>query len=74
MECSRLRIISRDLQRQGITAYAGKGGRDRVTVLTESLLQDVLNQMRYRLFQGFSRAPQIKRGAFALPISRLFLV
>ena len=50
MECLRLRVIALDLSRQSITVHAGKGGKDRVTVLPESLLVDIRNQIhRVRL-------------------------
>ena len=50
MECLRLRVIALDLDRQSITVHAGKGGKDRVTVLPESLLVDIRNQIhRVRL-------------------------
>ncbi len=45
MECLRLRVMALDLDRQSITVYAGKGGKDRVTVLPESLLVDIQNQV-----------------------------
>lgn len=44
MECFRLRLLSVDLDRLSITVYSGKGGKDRVTVLPESLLGDIKNQ------------------------------
>jgi integron integrase len=46
MECLRLRIIALDLDRQSITVHAGKGGKDRVTILPQSLLVDIRNQMQ----------------------------
>ena len=50
MECLRLRIIALDMDRQSITVHAGKGGKDRVTVLPESLLVDIREQIhRVRL-------------------------
>jgi len=50
MECLRLRVMSLDMDRQSITVYAGKGGKDRVTVLPEKLLVDIQNQIhRVRL-------------------------
>ena len=50
MECLRLRVMALDLERQSITVHAGKGGKDRVTVLPESLLVDIQNQIhRVRL-------------------------
>ena len=45
MECLRLRVIALDMDRQSITVYAGKGGKDRVTVLPETLLVDIQNQI-----------------------------
>jgi len=50
MECLRLRVMALDLDRQSITVHAGKGGKDRVTVLPGSLQVDVQNQIhRVRL-------------------------
>ena len=50
MECLRLRVNALDLDRQSITVHAGKGGKDRVTVLPESVLVDIRNQIhRVRL-------------------------
>ncbi len=49
-ECLRLRICALDMDRQSITVHAGKGGKDRVTVLPESLQVDIQNQIhRVRL-------------------------
>ncbi len=45
MECLRLRVMALDLDRQSITVHSGKGGKDRVTVLPESLLTDVQGQI-----------------------------
>jgi integrase len=44
MECLRLRVLSLDLNRLSITVHSGKGGKDRVTVLPESLLADIKDQ------------------------------
>jgi len=50
MECLRLRVIALDMDCQSITVHAGKGGKDRVTVLPESLLVDIREQIhRVRL-------------------------
>ncbi len=50
MECLRLRVMALDLDRQSITVHAGKGGKDRVTVLPESLLVEIRDQIhRVRL-------------------------
>jgi len=50
MECLRLRVIALDLDRQSITVHAGKGGKDRVTVLPDSILVDIRDQIhRVRL-------------------------
>ncbi len=61
MECLRLRVIALDLDRQSITVHAGKGGKDRVTVLPESALIDIRDQIhrvrllhRHDLAMGFS--------------------
>jgi len=71
MECLRLRVIALDLDRQSITVYAGKGGKDRVTVLPESLLLEIRNQVhRVRLlhqhdlkmgYAGASMPPALSR-------------
>ena len=45
MECLRLRVNALDLDRQSITVHAGKGGKDRVTVLPESILVDIRDQI-----------------------------
>ena len=46
MECLRLRVLSLDLDRLSITIHSDKGGKDRVTVLPESLLEDIKDQYR----------------------------
>ncbi len=71
MECLRLRVMALDLDRQSITVHAGKGGKDRVTVLPESLLVDIQNQIhRVRLlhrrdlamgYSGASMPPALTR-------------
>lgn len=71
MECLRLRIIALDMDRQSITVHAGKGGKDRVTVLPESLLVEIQNQIhRVRLlhqrdlasgYSGASMPPALAR-------------
>ncbi len=71
MECLRLRVLALDMDRQSITVYAGKGGKDRVTVLPETLLVDIQNQIhRVRLlhrrdlamgYAGASMPPALKR-------------
>ncbi len=71
MECLRLRVIALDLNRQSITVHAGKGGKDRVTVLPECLLIDIRNQIhRVRLlhqsdlakgYSGASMPPALSR-------------
>lgn len=71
MECLRLRVMALDLNRQSITVHAGKGGKDRVTVLPESLLMDIRNQVhRVRLlhqsdltvgYSGVSMPPALSR-------------
>ena len=71
MECLRLRVIALDLDRQSITVHAGKGGKDRVTVLPQSLLVDIRNQIhRVRLlhksdlamgYSGASMPPALSR-------------
>lgn len=45
MECLRLRVMSIDQDRLSITVFSGKGGKDRVTVLPESLILDVKQQI-----------------------------
>lgn len=71
MECLRLRVIALNPDRQSITVHAGKGGKDRVTVLPESVLVDIQNQIhRVRLlhqrdlvdgFSGASMPPALMR-------------
>jgi integron integrase len=71
LECLRLRVNAMDLDRRSITVHAGKGGKDRVTVLPESLLVDVRNQIhRVRLlhqrdlamgYSGASMPPALMR-------------
>ena len=71
MECLRLRVIALDLDRQTITVHAGKGGKDRVTVLPESTLIDIRDQIhRVRLlhrqdmamgYSGASMPPALSR-------------
>lgn len=70
-ECLRLRISALDMDRQSITVHAGKGGKDRVTVLPESLQVDIQNQIhRVRLlhrrdlasgYSGASMPPALVR-------------
>jgi len=47
MECLRLRVLSLDLDRLSLTVHSGKGGKDRVTVLPESLLGDIQDQSHH---------------------------
>ena len=71
MECLRLRVIALDMDRQSITVHGGKGGKDRVTVLPESLLVEIQNQIhRVRLlhqrdlasgYSGASMPPALAR-------------
>jgi len=71
MECLRLRVNALSLDRQSITVHAGKGGKDRVTVLPESVLVDIQDQIhRVRLlhqrdlaegFSGASMPPALMR-------------
>ena len=44
-ECTRLRIKDVDLQRRTLTVRSGKGGKDRVTVLPDQLLNPIRGQM-----------------------------
>lgn len=85
-ECLRLRITALDMDRQSITVHAGKGGKDRVTVMPESLLVDIRNQVhRVRLqhrqdlvsgYSGSSMPPALARkyphAAFELGWQYLF--
>ena len=85
-ECLRLRIIALNMDRQSITVHAGKGGKDRVTVLPESLLVEIQNQIhRVRLlhrsdlasgYSGASMPPALARkyphAAFELTWQYLF--
>lgn len=45
MECLRLRVGDLDMQRHTIRIYAGKGGKDRVTVLPEYLVTPLQSQI-----------------------------
>ena len=45
MECLRLRLMNIDMDRLSLVVFAGKGGKDRVTVLPESLIIDIRDQM-----------------------------
>lgn len=45
MECCQLRIKDIDFQQHEITIRAGKGGKDRVTMLPASLVQDLSRQL-----------------------------
>ncbi len=45
IECLRLRVMMVDFCRLTLTVYSGKGGKDRVTVLPESLLVDISAQI-----------------------------
>jgi integron integrase len=44
MECVRLRVKDLDLTRREITVRSGKGGRDRVTMVPQSLADDLAGQ------------------------------
>ena len=80
-ECLRLRITALNMDRQSITVHAGKGGKDRVTVLPESLLVEIQNQIhrvrllhRSDLASGYSGASTMqkamKRAVHLADISR----
>lgn len=45
MECLRLRIMNVDTRRLTITVYSGKGGKDRVTILPDSLVAEIEAQI-----------------------------
>ena len=73
MECLRLRVIALDLNRQSITVHAGKGGKDRVTVLPESLLVDIRNQIhRVRLLHQSDLAVGYSGASMPLALSRKY--
>ena len=73
MECLRLRVIALDLNRQSITVHAGKGGKDRVTVLPESLLVDIRNQIhRVRLLHKSDLAMGYSGASMPSALSRKY--
>ena len=73
MECLRLRVIALDLNRQSITVHAGKGGKDRVTVLPESLLVDIRNQIhRVRLLHKSDLAMGYSGASMPAALSRKY--
>ena len=45
MECLRLRVGALDLKRRTISVHAGKGGKDRVTVLPDQLIEPIKIQL-----------------------------
>jgi integrase len=45
MECAQLRVKDIDFTRREITVRAGKGGKDRLTILPLSLVQPVKDQL-----------------------------
>ncbi len=45
MECLRLRVMNVDTRRLTITVFSGKGGKDRVTVLPDSLVAEIKTQI-----------------------------
>ena len=51
MECCTLRVKDLDLDRGELTVRHGKGGRDRRTMLPESLLTDIRTHLRARKAQ-----------------------
>lgn len=64
MECLRLRVQDIDLSRNEITVRDGKGGKDRVTMLPESLKTPLQNHLREvkaihekDLREGYGRVP-----------------
>lgn len=44
-ECYGLRVKDLDLEQLTLTVRAGKGNKDRITVLPESLVEDLENQL-----------------------------
>jgi len=77
---SGLRLMVLDLNRQSISVHAGKGGKDRVTVLPESLLIGIRNQIhRVRLlhqrdlaigYSGASMPPALTRAVRLADINK----
>ena len=57
MECHRLRVKDIDFEQRQITVRDGKGGKDRVTVLPESILPELRNHLEKTkaLHKEFSR-------------------
>ena len=47
MECLRLRAGDIDFSRHTVRVHAGKGGKDRITVLPESLVEPLEMQLAY---------------------------
>ncbi len=73
MECLRLRVMALDLNRQSITVHAGKGGKDRVTILPESLLIDIRDQIhRVRLLHQSDLAMGYSGASMPLALSRKY--
>ena len=66
MECCTLRVKDLDLDRGELTVRDGKGGRDRRTMIPESLLAEIRSHLRSRKVQ---HDRDVKRGAgyVALP-------
>ncbi len=46
MECLRLRVKDIDFEYQQITVRDGKGGKDRITVLPESIIEPLKNHVK----------------------------
>jgi integron integrase len=66
MELLRLRIKDVDLERRQLTVRAGKGGKDRVTVIPE-VLRELLERHRRRLRELFEEDRQIDAPGVWLP-------
>ncbi|MFT5372727.1 MAG: integron integrase [Lysobacterales bacterium] len=63
MECLRLRVGDLDMSRRTVRIHAGKGGKDRVTVMSDQLVEPLNSQVswvrslhRKDLSQGFGKA------------------
>ena len=63
MECLRLRVGDIDFSRHTVRVHTGKGGKDRITVLPESLVEPLELQLAYEralhqqdLANGFGEA------------------
>ena len=68
MECLRLRVNALDLDRCSVRVHAGKGGKDRITVLPESVLADIRDQI-YRVRLLHQRDLASGYGGASMPLA-----